>query len=218
VTAWDDYVAAIGELDTVRRNAAAAVASQEHAAQAARVELTGVRQRIGLQRARIADVASRAGRPTPELAPQPSDRGAAAALMPVSVMDPTPGVSAALRGGVATLDAADAALEIAADGPSGAGLLADWPPAARNALPYGWYALLAIVALVFINDFAGTPGARVVALGFDLAVPFGAFLLSVVSIGLLYPPDSTGRKRRSLLLGVLICAIPLLVGLALSVL
>ena len=38
-TAWDRYLAAIDELDSARRNAAAAVASQEHAARSAQIEL-----------------------------------------------------------------------------------------------------------------------------------------------------------------------------------
>jgi hypothetical protein len=218
MTGWDDYVAAVGELDTVRRSAAAAVASQERAAQAARTELTGVRQRVALQRARIVDVAGRAGRPEPVVDPQAPDRAAAAPLVPASVMDPTPGVSAALKGAVATLDAADTALVIATEAPTGGGLLADWPPVARNALPYAWYALLAVIALVFINSFATTPSGRVLALGFDLFVPIGALLLGIVSIGLLFAPDRTGRKPRSIGIGLLICAIPLVIGVGMSVL
>jgi hypothetical protein len=219
VTTWDDYVAALGELDAVRRNAAAAVASQERAAQSAQAEMIGVRQRITLQRARIADVATRARRPVPELTPQMADRASAAMLVPRSVMDPMPGVSAALTGAVTTLDTADAALSIAADAPAGGGLLASWQPIARNTLVYGWYALLALIALVIINAFAGSaPSARFTALGFDLAVPCGAILLSVISIGLLYPPDRFGRKPRSVAIGLLVCAIPLVIGAALSVL
>jgi hypothetical protein len=217
--AWDKYMAAVAEMEVARRNAAAAVASQEAAARAARAELASVRQRIALQRARIVDVASRAGRTAPELAPLPADQTTAALLIPVSVMDPTPGVTAALRGAVATLDAADTALTDAADAPAGGGLLAGWAPTARNAIPYGWYALLALVALVFINAYAGnSPSAQFVAFGFDLAVPFGAFLLGVVSIGLLFARGRDGRKPRSIALGVLICAVPLVAGLALTVL
>jgi hypothetical protein len=219
LTAWDEYVGAIAELDVARRNAAAAVASQEQAASTARTELAAVRQRIALQRARIVDIANRAGRPAPEVQPQPADKSAAAVLVPASVMDPTPGVSAALRGAVAALDAADATIAVAAEAPSGGGLLSNWAPVARNAVPYGWYALLAVIALVFINAFVGSsPSAQVVAFGFDLAVPFGAFLLAVVSISLLFGPDRTGRKQRSIALGLLICAVPLVVGLALTVL
>jgi hypothetical protein len=218
VSPWDDYVAAAGELDVVRRSATAAVASQERAAQATRAELTGARHRIALQRARIVDVASRVRRPMSGLEPQAPDRAAAALLVPAVAMDPTPAVSATLRGALTTLDAADAALTIAADASSGGGLLADWPPVRRNALPYGWYAFVAVVALLFVNAFATSPGGRVLALGFDLAVPFGAFLLGVVSIGLLYAPERSGRKPRSIAIGILICAIPLVVGVALSVL
>jgi hypothetical protein len=219
VTAWDDYLSTIGELDVVRRNAAAAVASQEQAAQAARVELVTVRQRIVLQRTRLSDVARRAGRPAPDVMPHAGDQATAATLVSAAVMDPTPGASAALKGAWATLDAADATLTLAAETPAGAGLLPSWPTTGRNVLPYAWYALLALIALVFINAFAGaSPSARFVAFLFDLAVPFGAFLLGVASISLLFAPDRNGRKPKSMLLGVVICAIPLVIGVGLSVL
>lgn len=216
-TTWDDYVAALDELDQVRRTAATAVASQERAGHAARNELAGVRKRIALQRARLVDAGNRAGRSMPGLEPQPPDRASASAQLPASVMDPTPGVSAALAGAWATLDAADTSLTIAAESPSGAGLLADWPTPARNALPYGWYALVAVIALVVINAFASSPSARVFALGLDLLVPAAAFLLGAVSIGLLYGRDQHGRKPRSVPLGLLICAVPVVIGIGLSI-
>jgi hypothetical protein len=219
VTAWDDYLSAIGEHDVVRRNATAAVASQEQSAQAARAELAAVRQRIVLQRTRLADVARRAGRPAPDVMPHAGDQAVAATLLSAAVMDPTPGASAALKGAWATLDAADATLTIAAETPAGAGLLPSWPTRGRNALPYAWYAFLALIALVFINAFAGgSPSARFVAFLFDLAVPFGAFLLGVASISLLFAADRNGRKPKSMLLGVVICAVPLVIGVAFSVL
>ena len=66
--AWDN-LAAIDELDSARHNAAAAVASQEHSAGSARMELTDVRQRITVQQARLDDVAARAHRPPPAVEP-----------------------------------------------------------------------------------------------------------------------------------------------------
>jgi hypothetical protein len=218
MTAWDEYVAAVTELDTVRRDAATAVAGQESAVRDARAELARVRARVGLQRTRLGAVSESLGRPVPVLDPEPADRAAAVHLVPPSVMDPTPAVSAALKGAWAGLDAADATVTIAAEAPSGDGFLASWPPPARNALPYAWYALLALIALVIVNGFAGSsPSAAVVALGFDLVVPAGAFLLGALSIGLLYGQTRDGRSRRSVVLGVMICVIPMLIGIALSV-
>ncbi len=183
------------------------------------MELTDVRQRITVQQARLDDVAARAHRPPPAVEPHASDRSNAAMLVPAAVMDPTPGVRAALTAARAALEASDATITIAAEAPSGGGLLPSWLPARRNAIPYAWYALLATIALLFINGSAGgTAGARAVAVAFDLAVPAGAFLLAVVSIGLLFGPDRDGRKPKNLRLGLLICAVPLALGVALSLL
>jgi hypothetical protein len=218
MTAWDEYLSAIAELDSARRNSDAAVASQERATAVAYTELGTIRQRIVLQRARLTDVATRAHRPPPLVEPQPSDRTNAANLVTPAVMDPTPGVNAALTAAHAALDAADTLLTIAAEAPSGGGLLPSWEPSRRNLIPYGWYALLAIIALLFINDFTGrSPGARSIAVAFDIAIPVGAYLLAVASIALLFTPDRHGRKPKSLTRGLLICAIPLVVGLAVSV-
>jgi hypothetical protein len=218
MTAWTDYVAATGQLDTVRQDAAAAVATQERSVAAARTELAGVRQRALLQRSRLTDLAGRYANLVPVVDPLPDDRAVAAGLLPSPVADPTPGVSAALKAAWATLDAADVTLSAVADGGSRAGLLPDWPPAARNAIPYLWYSMLAIIALIIINAFAGnSPNAGVVALFFDFTVPVGAFVLGLVSVGLVFGPGPDGRKRRGAGIGALICCVPLLIGVMLSV-
>ncbi len=218
MTAWDDYLAAIGQLDDVRRDAAAAVADQERSVQTARSELAGVRHRIGIQRERIAGVATRAGRPLPVIEPHELDRRAAAMLVRAGVVDPTPGISAALRGAWATLDAADATLTDLSESRTQSGMLPGWPPRVRAALPYLWYAVLAVVALVFVNDFAGdsTRGSDV-ALLFDLVVPFGAYLLGLISAGMLFGPGPDGRKHRGVFVGAAICVVPLAIGLVLSI-
>ena len=72
---------------------------------------------------------------------------------------------------------------------------------------------------MFINEFAGdSTGAATFALLFDLVVPFGAYLLGLVSIGMLFGPGPDGRKRRGVSLGAAICVVPLVIGLALSIL
>jgi hypothetical protein len=218
MTAWTDYVAAAAQLDAVRRDAAAAVAAQERSVAAARTELAGVRQRAALQQSRLTDLAGRYAGVVPVVDPLPADRTVAAGLVPATGADPTPGASAALKGAWATLDAADVTLTTVADGGSRAGLLPDWPPAARNAIPYLWYSMLAIIALIIINAFAGdSQNAGVVALFFDLVVPVGAFVLGLLSVGLLFGPGPDGRKRRGAGVGALICCVPLLIGVLLSV-
>src|SRR5690349_5245557 len=59
--ALTDYLRAAQRLDAVRREAAAAVSAQTTAAQTARKELGTLQQRLALQRARLTDLANRAG-------------------------------------------------------------------------------------------------------------------------------------------------------------
>lgn len=73
MTAWDEYVAAAQRLDVVRREAAAMVDRRTSAAGAARADLSLVRQRIALQRARLLQAAADAGMPAPQTDPAESD-------------------------------------------------------------------------------------------------------------------------------------------------
>jgi hypothetical protein len=221
---WDDYVSTIGELDTVRREAAATVAAQELAVHAAKTELGGVRHRIALQRSRLTDAASRLARPLPRIEPLDDERGAATAVVASVTSDPTPGINAALQGARATLDAADATLSSAIEHPAHSGPLPTWPPMARNALVYGWYALLAVIVLVAIDAAAGsTPKAGVVEAFFAFVVPVGAWFIGLASVMLLFGRAGGGRRGdprarhpRHALLGVAICAVPMLIGLLLA--
>lgn len=61
------------------------------------------------------------------------------------------------------------------------------------------------------------PWASGVALIFDLIVPAGAYLLGLLTVGLVFGPGRDGRKRRGVFIGAAICAVPLLLGLVLSV-
>lgn len=228
MSAWDEYVAAAVQLDAVRREAAATVAAQEQAANAARTELGSVRQRIALQRSRLSDVATRYARTAPLIDPLADERGAAAAVVASVTSDPTPGINAALQGARATLDAADATLSAAVTAPVATGPLPSWPPAVRNGLVYGWYALLALIVLVVISGIAGgSQQAQLVVDFFAVIVPVGAWVVGWLSIKVLFgrrasprfgPPGSAAEKRQSsnLLLGVVICAWPMVIGIILS--
>jgi hypothetical protein len=220
---WDDYVSTIGELDAVRREAAATVAAQELAVHAAKTELGGVRHRIALQRSRLTDAAARLARPQPQIEPLDEERGAASAVVASVTSDPTPGINAALQGARATLDAADATLSAAIEQPEQSGPLPTWPPMARNALVYGWYSLLAVVALVAIHGAAGsTPKAGVVVAFLAFVVSIGAWFIGLASVLLLFGRAGGGRGAprarhpRHALLGAAICLVPLLIGLFLS--
>jgi hypothetical protein len=238
VNRWEDYRAAAVQLDEVRREAAAAVAAQQAAAEAAAAELAGVRQRIVLQRIRLTEVATRVARSVPLIEPQETERSAAAAMVASVTSDPTPGINAALQGARATLDAADATLSVAADTPAG-GILSSRSPAVRNGLVYGWYAVLALIALVEINAIAGaSPQANLILVLFALLVPAGSWLLGWTSVKLLFgkatkdfggtaiglpgAAPETGltavlTSPSGAVLGALICGVPLAVGVALSV-
>jgi hypothetical protein len=222
---WDDYLSRIAELDKVRREAAATVAAQELAVHAAQTALGGVRHRIAIQRTRLNDTAARLARPLPEIEPLDDERGAASAVVASVTSDPTPGINAALQGARATLDAADATLSAAMAQPVQSGPLPDWPPVARNALVYGWFAFLAVVVLVAIHATAGSsPAAGVVQAFFALAVPVGAWLVGVASVALLFGRAGSGaatgrpvaKHPKHLLLGAAICVVPVLIGLFLS--
>jgi hypothetical protein len=225
VSDWDDYVAAITALDVVRREATTTVAAQEKAAEAARAELAAVRQRIALQRSRLVDVAARYAHTTPLIEPLEEERGTAAGAVASVMSDPTPAINAALQGARATLDAADATLSATMSSPAASGPLPHWPPAVRNGLVYGWYALLALVVLVVVSVLAGdSPAARLLVIFFAIVVPVSALALGWISVKLLF---GRGTRRSvvpgvsapssNLLLGAAICVWPMVIGIVLSV-
>jgi len=236
---WDDYRAAAAQLDEVRREAAAAVAGQQAAAAQAANDLANIRQRIVLQRTRLTEVAGRVAKTVPLIEPLEAERAAAAAIVASVTSDPTPGINAALQGVRATLDAADATLSVAADAPTGGGVLSRRSPAVRNSIVYGWYALFALIALIEINAIAGaSPQANLVVVLLAVVVPAGSWLLGWASVKLLFgnaTKDFGGTaiglpgaapltgvpaalaSPSGAVLGAVICAVPLGIGLWLSV-
>ena len=106
MTAWDEYLTAAQHLDLVRHEAASMVDRRTSAAGAARADLSLVRQRIALQRARLLQAAADAEAPVPQTDPAegdvPSVRYRRAARPEA--------VQAAVRRSAAILAAAEAAL------------------------------------------------------------------------------------------------------------
>ena len=232
MTPWNAYLAATARLDEVRRAAESDAEAARAAATAAASELAGVRTRIILQRGRLADVASLTGEPAPVTDPQPAEREAAAAAIAQLAGDPTPALTAAVKGIRATLDAADATLSVVATGGGSSVPLGGWPPAARHGLVYGWHALLALVAVIEISVIAGNaPQAQLIVALLALGIPAGAWLLGWITVRVLFgipggrrslPVRGTPGARRNTgghgaLLGAAICAVPMLVGMFLSV-
>ena len=148
-----------------------------------------------------------------------------------SVADATADIGVALQRVRATLDAADATLSSATSTPAQRGLLASRPPGVRNAIVYGWFALLALVAVIEINAIVGDSlQASVVVAVFSLIVPAGAWLLGWITLRLLFgraAATETSVGGRHLgdpayrpsggVVGAMLCAVPLVIGLILSI-
>ncbi len=196
MSAWEDYQSAAQRLDRVRRDAAGAVAERTTALQTAQQDLAGVRQRIALQRARILDLAARAGIPAPPLAdpvplPEPAQPVGPAA------------VSELLRRATADLDAADAAVSEVDTGTFTRGPFPDWPQPLRNVVAYGSVALLILIVQVALLTTATGTLASVAALGLAAILPAVGYGVALVTIRLLYGP-----VERNPVLGAAISAVP----------
>jgi hypothetical protein len=200
--AWEEYLEAARRLDVVRREAATARAAEAAAAQDVQNELSVLRQRIGLQRIRLVDIARRAGVPDPQVVdPQ-------TAAVPAT---PPAGASAqvaAIRAARERLDTADALLS-EVDGPTlTGGPLGNWPPARRNAVVYGGFAVLVLVLQVILFVTAPSGAASVLAVGCGVVLPIFGFGLAWVGVGVLF--RGTGRIDRTPWLGAAISAVPIL--------
>jgi hypothetical protein len=197
--AWEEYLAAARQLDVVRRSAASAAAEHAQSVQAAREELTRLRARLAPQQARLRDL----GVPEAELQPSPAEVAAAA-----GTLSGGPGaVLAALAQARGTADAADAVLTGGA-APTGPGVR----PWLRNLLVYGPYALVVFVVQLTLYLLADTWSIPALLCG--LAMPFAAFGLGWLTVGLAFAGDPPGgRVERTPLLGALVCvAAPLLLS------
>jgi hypothetical protein len=252
---WDEYLAATVRLDEVRRESAATVAAQQATAGATLSELAAVRQRISLQRTRLVEVATGLGRAVPLLEPLDAERATVVALTgqsPIgvaatsnavgrapsdaqaarqSIADATADITVALQRVRMTLDASDATLSGATSTPAQRGLLASRPAGVRNAIVYGWFALLALVAVIEINSIVGDSfQASVVVAVFSLIVPAGAWILGWLTLRLLFgragvmEGSAIGRRLGDTayrppggVVGAMLCAVPLIVGLVLSI-
>jgi len=221
VTAWEEYLGAAGALDAERRNEAAAIVEQEAAAAAAAEELAATRRRIAAQAVRLVEISEKLAIAAPQLTPTADDRAAALATVESAdssaSADPSAGISAALRGATATLDAADATLFSAVNPGSTDGLLPTWPPLLRNGIVYFWFAALSMVAIAEITKIAGQSArAGLLDLVFAIVVPTCAWLVAWMSVGSLFGADVDGRRHRSPWFGALLCVVPLVVGLVLA--
>jgi len=193
--AWQEYLEAAERLDTVRREAAAAVAAEQAALRTAREELPPIRARLALQQQRVAEMAAQAGRPAPPLTPAGADTASADR----AVAGGPAVVLAALRQARSTVDVADAALAQAPTAPPSA--------VTRNLTVYGGLAAAALVAqiafVLLVSErtrplYAGCTG----------------FLLALLSFGVGWIATGVISRTRTAALGLAICALPLIVSTA----
>ncbi len=209
MSTWDEYLDASRRLDALRQEAAAARAAEAAAAQDVGRELTAVRQRIGLQRMRLLDIARRAGVADPQLTDPRVATQAGAAQPPGAPAAPAASASshiAAVRAARERLDTADALLS-EVDGPGmSAGPLGSWSPARRNAVVYGGFALLVLVVQVVLFVAAPNGAASVLAVGCGAVLPVIGFGLAWLGVGIL---SSGERIDRTPLLGAVISAAPI---------
>lgn len=191
---WQEYLDAAHRLDSVRREAAATAAAEQQALRTAREELPAVKARLALQQQRLSELALRSNAAL-DLGPTATDTQSAER----AVAGGPAVVLAALRQARSTVDVADAAL---AQAPVKA------PTSLRrNLFIYGAMALAAViihVAFVSLVDdrtkwlYAGCT----------------AFLLTLASFGVGWVITGIVSRSRTALLGLIICALPLVVSTA----
>jgi hypothetical protein len=204
--AWEEYLEAAYRLDAVRREAATARATEAATVQDVQRELGVLRQRLGLQRGRLVDISRRAGMPDLQLT---EARVASAAADAAGTQAAGAGAHVeAVRAARERIDAADALLS-EVDAPTLAGgPLGSWPPARRNAVVYGAFALLVLVLQVILFVAAPSGAASVLAIGCGAVLPIIGFGLAWIGVGLLF--QGGGRVDRTPWLGAAISAAPIL--------
>lgn len=200
MTAWEDYLAATQRLDVVRRDAASVVAEQVAAVTAARTDLSGVRKRVASHRARLVAVAASVRVPAPEAAPRPDDLAAArrdlsAPATPEAVRATLPTTNGLLATAAAILSTVEG------KGTVQALRISTWPVPLRNALAYLGFALLSVgVPLVTLHAVTSRL-LLVPTIGCAAVFPLIGYALAWLTTGMMYPPQHTGKVRRTPLLG-----------------
>jgi hypothetical protein len=173
------------------------VTGQAQAGQAAQQELHGVRARLAPQRARLV---GELGVPEAEVTPQPAERAAAAQ----AVMGGPVGVLAALHQARAVADAADASML----GTGGADR--QWTPWLRNLMVYAPYAIAVLLVQLTLYAVVDGDSRYGWAVAWGMLMPVLAFVLGWLTIGFVFGAGR-GRTERTPLLGIAVCAAPVLV-------
>jgi hypothetical protein len=191
---WQEYLDAAHQLDSVRRDAATAVAAEQQALRTAREELPGVRARLGLQQQRLTELALQTGSHL-DLTPTVADAEAAEQVV---AGGPT-AVLAALRQVRSTVDSADAGL---AQRP-----IRMPSSVRRNLIVYG---AISAAALILHISFMTLIAERTK----PLYAGCTAFLLTLVGFGIGWVVTGIVSRSRTAALGLIICALPLIISTA----
>lgn len=186
---WEEYLAATGRLDAVRREAVTTAAERQAAVQAARGELAQVRERLALQQREWPGLGVPITRLQHPVAPETVGAGPAEIL-------------SALRHARSMVDEADALVMSPPAGP------ARLPPPLRNLLVYAPLALLVLIAQLVVVSFVDETPFYLPLIG--LVMPAVAFGLGFLTIGLVFPAQpgaqpGGGRLDRTPILGAAVC-------------
>lgn len=204
-TAYDDYLAALRELDAVRADQEAALAARRSQLAGMNTTVDHLRQRLSQQSGRLHELAAGCKLPPPpsQLAPLP--RGG-------PIGDPSQTLTAA----AGDVEAADAAYQEARYLAHRATVLPRWRADDRNGLIYGVFALLSLVVQgVVLASAAGTEQFSELFGPFAicLVLPAVAWVAGYITIGVASRPllgveavSADGKLPRNPKLGAVICA------------
>lgn len=204
-SAWQAYQAAAQQLDAVRRTAVAEAARHAREAHAAREELTLVRAELAASHARLQN----AGAPPADLLPRDGD---ARAATPQLAGGP-PDVLEAVRRARSSLESSAAALT----GQRPRRPVRISRLGRRNLLGYAPVALAALAGQIALYVLAGTERNAMTVLVAGLLLPVAAFGFGWLTVGLAFPPATSGRVERTPLLGAVMCAVPALLAFVVAV-
>ncbi|HIV59117.1 MAG TPA: hypothetical protein H9902_14295 [Candidatus Stackebrandtia faecavium] len=200
-TAYNEYLAAMRDLDGVRAEQERALAAQQGHVQGLHSHLDGLTQRLHTQRAQLEQLAHQCQLPQPPTqsnpAPLPND------------------VNAAVASAAEDVESADTHYQDARYLAHRAKFLPRWRADERNGLIYGLYAVVALgLQVMFLAWAAGTEKLTdlIDEAVICIALPFVAFLAGWLTIGVVGNPilgegtlTPSGKLQRNPRLGLAIC-------------
>ncbi|WP_117211347.1 hypothetical protein [Allorhizocola rhizosphaerae] len=189
--AWTEYLAAAHRLDSVRREAASAVAAEAEAVGAARSELPTVQARLAIQAGRLLESALQAGVAPPTLVPSPAEQH----IAEHAVQGGPHVVLTALRQARSEVDVADAALSRLDEPEPG--------QIKRNLLVYGPAGAVATLIQVIFALLADPRTREFYAIACGLTMAALLFGVAWLLVSLVFP-----RRPKTPVIGAIACLAP----------